>query len=60
LPASVVRKAFANQISLYVSATNLLTFSKLNDWHIDPESMSGVQNYYPQTSVYSIGVNIDL
>jgi TonB-linked SusC/RagA family outer membrane protein len=60
LPASAVRKAFANQISLYVSATNLLTFSKLNDWHIDPESMSGVQNYYPQTSVYSIGVNIDL
>jgi hypothetical protein len=47
-----------NQASIYVSATNILTFSKLNEWHIDPESMSGVQNYYPQTQLFTVGVNL--
>jgi TonB-linked SusC/RagA family outer membrane protein len=60
LPAPVTKRVFINQASIYVSATNTLTFSKLNDWNIDPESMSGVQNYYPQTAVYTVGVNIGL
>ena len=60
LPASIIRKAYVNQASIYVSATNVLTFSKLNDWNIDPESMSGVQNYYPQTQLFTVGLNIQL
>ncbi|HEY4289238.1 MAG TPA: TonB-dependent receptor [Puia sp.] len=60
LPARWLQKAHINQASVYVSGTNLLTFSKLNKWHIDPESMSGVQNYYPQISVYSLGFNLSL
>ncbi|HEY4110596.1 TonB-dependent receptor [Puia sp.] len=60
LPARLLQRAHISQASVYVSGTNLLTFSKLNRWHIDPESMSGVQNYYPQISVYSLGFNISL
>jgi len=60
VPARLSKKAYINQASVYVSATNVLTFSKLNDWHIDPESLSGVQNYYPQISLYTVGLNISL
>ncbi|MBS1662193.1 MAG: TonB-dependent receptor [Bacteroidetes bacterium] len=59
-PSRWLQKAGIGQASVYVSGTNLLTFSKLNKWHIDPESMSGVQNYYPQISVYSLGFNLSL
>lgn len=58
LPVNKFKKLFLNQASVYVSATNVLTFSKLNDWNIDPESLSGVQNYYPQTAVYTFGINL--
>lgn len=58
LPASLTRKVFLQNANIYVSGTNLLTFSKLNEWDIDPESMSGVQNYYPQTAVYTFGINL--
>jgi TonB-linked SusC/RagA family outer membrane protein len=58
LPAQLTNKVYINQASVYVAATNILTFSKLNDWHIDPESMSGVQNYYPQTALYTFGINV--
>ena len=58
LPASFARKVHLNSANVFVSSTNLLTFSKLNEWNIDPESLSGVQNYYPQVAVSSIGVNL--
>lgn len=58
LPSALTQKAFIQHASVYVSGTNLLTFSKLNEWHLDPESTSGWQNYYPQTSLYTLGVNL--
>lgn len=58
LPASISQKAFMQQASIYVSGTNLLTFSKLNEWNLDPESTSGWQNYYPQTAMFTLGVNL--
>jgi len=61
LPASIIKRAYMNQASVYVSATNFLTFSKLlKDWNIDPESLSGVQNYYPQTQLFTVGLKIQL
>jgi len=57
-PPSLLKKAFIEQASIYVSGTNLLTFSKLNEWHLDPESSSGWQDYYPQTSLYTFGINL--
>ncbi len=58
LPVSLTKKAFIEQAAIYVSGTNLLTFSKLNEWNLDPESTSGWQNYYPQTAVYTLGINL--
>ena len=58
IPVQKMSRAPFSQAGIYVSATNVLTFSKLNDWNIDPESLSGVQNYYPQTAVYTVGINL--
>ena len=58
LPARLSKKISASTIRLYVSGTNLITVSKLNEWNLDPESTSGWQNYYPQTALYTLGVNL--
>jgi TonB-linked SusC/RagA family outer membrane protein len=58
LPASLTRSVSIERASVFVSGTNLITFSKLNEWNLDPESTSGWQNYYPQTSMYTVGVNL--
>jgi TonB-linked SusC/RagA family outer membrane protein len=58
LPTELTQKAFLERASIYVSGTNLITISKLNEWNLDPESSSGWQNYYPQTALYTLGVNL--
>ncbi|HEX7692166.1 MAG TPA: hypothetical protein VF408_07240, partial [Sediminibacterium sp.] len=58
LPAAWMKRFTISQATVYVSGTNLITFSKLNRWHLDPESMSGVQNYYPQVSMFTVGLNL--
>ncbi|NOT75775.1 MAG: TonB-dependent receptor [Cyclobacteriaceae bacterium] len=58
IPTSLLSKIRLEQASVYFSATNVLTFSKLNEWNLDPEASSGWQNYYPQTAVYTLGVNL--
>ncbi len=58
LPASVIRSIHAQRLRLYVSATNVFTISKLNEWHLDPETPSGRAVYYPQTGLYTFGVNL--
>ncbi|HET9279888.1 MAG TPA: SusC/RagA family TonB-linked outer membrane protein, partial [Flavitalea sp.] len=47
-----------NMLRVYVSGTNLITFSELNEWNLDPEVEPGVAVYYPQVSLYTVGVNI--
>lgn len=60
LPAHITRKAFLSSARVYVSATNLFTISKLNEWNLDPEAESGRAVYYPQTSLYTVGINLQL
>ena len=57
IPSHVLRNIFIERLNVYVSGTNLLTFSKLNEWHLDPETMPGRANYYPQTALYTFGIN---
>ena len=51
-----------NTIRLFVSGTNLFTFTKYSGF--DPETSSGGtslgidRGVYPQTRVYSLGVNV--
>lgn len=47
-----------DKVRLYLAGTNLLTFSKLNDFNIDPESPSSRGGlYYPQQKTISLGVD---
>lgn len=59
LAESLCRKMRISSARVYVSATNLLTFSKLNEWSMDPEAESGRGDYYPQTRLTTVGVNIN-
>jgi hypothetical protein len=45
-------------VKVYISGTNLLTFSKLK--FIDPEAPSVNNGYYPQQRVLSLGLNVKL
>jgi len=59
IPSSLTKKVGIEQVNVYVSGTNLLTFSKLNEWHVDPESRNRDAEYnYPQTSLTTFGLNI--
>lgn len=59
IPSSLTSKALLQRMSVYVSGTNLLTFSKLNEWNLDPETQSGRATIYPQTALYTFGINLD-
>jgi TonB-linked SusC/RagA family outer membrane protein len=59
IPKAVLDRYKIHKVRLYVSATNLLTFSKANKWGIDPEFPSGRSDYYPQTKNYTFGVNVN-
>jgi TonB-linked SusC/RagA family outer membrane protein len=58
LPAELVQKVSLKKVRVYVSATNLFTISKLNEWNLDPEAPSGRAVYYPQTALYTVGLNL--
>lgn len=58
LPEAISKKALISKSTIYVSATNLWTISKLNEWNLDPEAESGRAVYYPQTSLFTVGLNL--
>lgn len=53
----VLRKIYIEKIRVYVSGTNLLTWTPLDGF--DPEAGAGNGAYYPQQKLYSIGMNIN-
>lgn len=57
LPKPLLNKLDIKKVRFYLSGTNLFTISNANEWGIDPEFPSGRMNYYPQTRIYTIGVN---
>jgi TonB-linked SusC/RagA family outer membrane protein len=60
IPQDLCNRLKISGINVYVSATNLLTFAELNKYNIDPELVGrGPESSYPQTSVTSIGLNIN-
>ena len=58
LPQSLIKKVSLDKMRIYLSGTNLLTFSKVVDF--DPEKIVADERnrVYPQAKVYSIGLNI--
>lgn len=45
------------KLKLFLSGANLLTFSNLNKYKMDPEAPDG-GCYYPQQRVYTVGLNL--
>lgn len=61
VPELLTRKVGIKRASVYIATTNLLTFSALNEWNVDPETIPGGRTeQYPQTAVSTVGINIQL
>jgi TonB-linked SusC/RagA family outer membrane protein len=58
VPTLLSQKIHLSRVRIYVSATNVFTISKLNEWNLDPEAPSGRAVYYPQTALYTAGLNL--
>jgi TonB-linked SusC/RagA family outer membrane protein len=60
IPKKICERMSIGGINVYVSATNLLTFSVLNKYNIDPEMIErGQESRFPQTSVTTVGLNVN-
>ncbi|MCE7072965.1 TonB-dependent receptor [Dyadobacter sp. CY327] len=58
VPSVLSQRIHLNKVRVYVSATNVFTISKLNEWNLDPEAPSGRAVYFPQTALYTAGLNL--
>lgn len=59
LPNYFLKKINMKNLRLYAAGTNLLTFSGLNKYSIDPEAPSGYGGYYyPQMRTITFGLNL--
>lgn len=59
LPSAFIQRYGLQSLRVFVSGANLLTFSTLNKYGIDPES-PGTIMYYPQQRTISFGLNLGL
>lgn len=58
VPEKIVRKAGITKLRFFAEGFNLLTWSGLSQYNIDPESPAVNNGYYPQQRKMSFGVNI--
>ncbi|MDR0333247.1 MAG: TonB-dependent receptor [Dysgonamonadaceae bacterium] len=58
IPQNILKSAGVNALRIYVEGQNLLTFSELTKYSIDPEQPGVSNGYYPQQKVYSVGLNL--
>lgn len=58
IPSSISENVYIENAKVYIGATNLFTFSELNEWDLDPEIPSGRGRYYPQVKMYTLGLNV--
>ena len=58
LPRKLTSKVGMSDFRIYLQGSNILTFSGLNRYHIDPEQPGVNNGYYPQQKTYQLGVNI--
>ena len=57
-PQRWMSHAGIKRLRIYAEGYNLLTFSQLNKYNIDPESPAVNNGYYPQQRTFSFGVNL--
>jgi len=58
VPQALTGRWSIEKLRVYLAGSNLLTFSPLKKWGLDPEFEAGRFLYYPQTSVFTVGVNL--
>lgn len=64
LPSHLAKKIMMESARVYIGGTNLLTFSKLGKYNIDPEAPYSVQDgqptssYYPQQKSIMAGISL--
>lgn len=59
LPSAFLRKNGVNNLRLYLAGTNLLTFSTISKYGVDPEAPGdNITKFYPQQRTISVGANI--
>lgn len=60
VPKTLTRKVLIQNMRLYISADNLLTFTKFFDGTIDPErtTQSSSDAMYPQAKIFTFGLNV--
>ncbi|WP_160712012.1 SusC/RagA family TonB-linked outer membrane protein [Chitinophaga solisilvae] len=56
LPAKVCKRIALQNLRVYVSGQNLLTIDKVKIF--DPEAPQGSGQFYPQTKIYNVGLNL--
>lgn len=57
LPRSITERIMVNNLRLYISGSNLLTFTGLPQG-LDPESNSGRPTDFPPLKIFNFGVNV--
>jgi len=60
IPKKIISSLGANNLRIYVEGSNILTFSELTKYNIDPEQPGVNNGYYPQQKTFSVGVNLTL
>jgi TonB-linked SusC/RagA family outer membrane protein len=56
IPRNITESFYVSNLRIYLSAINLLTFSKFNLW--DPERGGGEGAAYPPNRMFTVGLNI--
>ncbi|MCW3462351.1 SusC/RagA family TonB-linked outer membrane protein [Chitinophaga nivalis] len=56
IPSAICKRVGLQNFRVYVSGQNLVTIDKVKIF--DPEAPSGSGQYYPQTKIYNVGLNI--
>ena len=60
IPASLIHKSGFDRIRIFMEGSNLLTFSGLTKYNIDPEQPGVNNGYYPQQKTLSVGLSFSL
>ncbi|MDP4226937.1 MAG: SusC/RagA family TonB-linked outer membrane protein, partial [Bacteroidota bacterium] len=58
IPVSLTQKVGISRFRIYIAGQNVVTWSPLNKYGIDPENPID-NRYYPQVKTYTAGVNVE-
>lgn len=60
LPKKILEKVHVSRLRVYLTGTNIFSFDNVKDIEIDPEISLNSALVYPNTKVYTLGLNLTL